>query len=738
MNLRETIGQYAALGLRPIPLRRDGKPNDKWKTPDTTRLLPQRVPGKEKPVYWEPYQKRAPTEKEYDRWFDVDKPDPNIGHVIPPGKIVVDLDGDDHAGAKKAEGMLNALGVFLPEDAPRIKTGKGYQIPMTAPVGTPHIPGGKFVYSIDSEGHPCKPFVEILSVGHYGILPPSIHPNGQKYEWVIEPGDSLPPAPQALLDLIAAKQKGSATRTAAQPAGTGPKWVAAALAGVAAGSRNATCAQLAGYWLKKNVPADIVKEQLRSWALRCTPPLPPIEVDKVVDSVTLTRQNRAMSGQLMPTVMGEDALASEFTRKHGADLLYVAEWGQWMRWNGHLWKAEKTYLAFDLARQVCRTAAARGGMARDTSRLASAATVAAVERLARADRAQAATIEEWDANPWLLNTPGGAVDLRTGKPRAHDREDRMTKIVTAFPEGDCPTWRRFLAEVTAGDEELQAYLARVCGYALTGVTAEHALFFLYGTGANGKSVFLNTLGAVLGDYAKTASADTFLESKTEHHPTAEAALMGARMVIASEVDQGRRWAEAKIKSLTGGDKIAARFMRQDFFEYTPQFKLLIAGNHKPALRDVDEAMRRRMHLIPFTVTIPAEKRDHALTEKLLKERDGIIRWAVEGCLEWQRDGLKPPKAVAAATDEYFQAEDGLGRWLEEACFLDDRTASLTSALFASYKAWAEAAGEFVGSEKRFSQDLLARDLEKWRQPQTGKRGFKGISLRDVEASEAGM
>ena len=199
------------------------------------------------------------------------------------------------------------------------------------------------------------------------------------------------------------------------------------------------------------------------------------------------------------------------------------------------------------------------------------------------------------------------INLITGKPTPHIPTDYCTKVAGAQPDGigHCPRWRTFLDQVTGGDTELAAYLQRVAGYCLTGHTSEHALFFLYGTGANGKSVFVNTLAGIMGDYAVTAPMDTFTESRNERHPTEIAMLRGARLVTASETQAGRNWNEALIKVLTGGDRVRARFMRQDFFEFTPQFKLMISGNHKPALRNVDEAIRRRLHLIPFYRHCPA-------------------------------------------------------------------------------------------------------------------------------------
>ncbi|POR47078.1 putative DNA primase/helicase [Paraburkholderia eburnea] len=425
----------------------------------------------------------------------------------------------------------------------------------------------------------------------------------------------------------------------------------------------------------------------------------------------------------------EDALALAFTRRYYRDWRYVSAWGRWMMWDGHRWRAEDTLAATDLIRSVCRHTAMHADNPKIAARLASSGTVAGVERLARSDRRHAATTAEWDADPWLLNTPGGVVDLTTGRQRAHDRTDRMTRVTTATPGGNCPIWRQFLIEVTGEDIELQAYLQRTVGYALTGSTQEHALFFLYGTGANGKSVFVNTLATILGDYATNAPMDTFMETRNDRHPTDMASLRGARFVSAIETEQGRRWAESKIKNLTGGDKISARFMRQDFFEFLPQFKLFVAGNHKPAIRNIDEAMKRRLHLIPFTLTIPAERRDKLLQQKLLAERDGILAWAIQGCLDWQRLGrLDPPQQVRDATEEYFEAEDALGRWLDERCVREVNAKSLSAELFSDWKQWAESAGEFVGSQRRFSDLLITRGYDKWKNP-AGLRGFRGIDLK---------
>jgi putative DNA primase/helicase len=320
-----------------------------------------------------------------------------------------------------------------------------------------------------------------------------------------------------------------------------------------------------------------------------------------------------------------------------------------------------------------------------------------------------------------------AIELRTGTARPPRPEDYCTKIAAVAPSGDCPLWKNFLKRVTADDIELQAYLQRVAGYCMTGLTIEQVIFFLYGTGANGKSVFINTLVAIWRDYAVTASMETFVESNSDRHPTELAHLEGARLVVANETESGRRWAESRIKQLTGGERIAARFMRGDFFQFVPQFKIVIVGNHKPTLNTVNEAIRRRFHLVPFTVTIPPEERDPHLAEKLETEWPGILQWAIEGCLEWQRIGLDPPAAVLAATDEYLAEEDTFARWIGECCVTGQQHWGIGTALWSSWKRWAEQNNEPPGSQKSFSQTMVARGFATDRSQRV--RGFKGISLR---------
>jgi putative DNA primase/helicase len=307
-----------------------------------------------------------------------------------------------------------------------------------------------------------------------------------------------------------------------------------------------------------------------------------------------------------------------------------------------------------------------------------------------------------------------SLDLRTGRLRSASPDDYITKITTVAPSGDCPQWLQFLDRITAGNSELQKFLQRICGYALTGLSIEDVLFFLYGTGANGKSVFLKTIAGILGEHHKAAPMEMFTVSNSDRHPTDLAMLRGARLVTATETEEGKRWDESKIKQLTGGDRVSARFMRQDFFEYVPQFKLMIAGNHRPAIRTVDEAIRRRMNLIPFTVTIPKEERDPELAEKLKAEWPGILEWMIQGCLAWQRDGLRPPEAVTVATKDYLTSQDAVQSFIDECCECGPNASDTISNLWGGWKGWAQAAGEYIGSKRKLGEWLESKGFSRTR------------------------
>lgn len=412
----------------------------------------------------------------------------------------------------------------------------------------------------------------------------------------------------------------------------------------------------------------------------------------------------------------EAGMSLLFAGKYKDRLRYVADWKSWYAWTGTFWEEEKTCLAYDFIGRECRMAAKRAIENENTKdcvrALSKAATRGAIEAISRTDRRLAATTDQWDADDWLLNTPGGIIDLRTGENLGHDQTKYCSKITLVAACGEYPLWLQFLDKVTGGDKELQAYLQRMCGYFITGSVEEQALFFLYGPGGNGKGVFLNTICAILRNYHVVSPAETFAEQKNRAHPTELAHLQGARLVISQETEEGQHWAEARIKSLTGGDRITARKMHCNFFTFDPKFKLCIVGNHKPKLHSVDDAIRRRFNLVPFNIIIPKDEQDPHLSEKLKSEYGGILRWMIEGCTEWLEKGLKPPEAVLAATAEYLEDEDTVGRWLRDSCIFPDWNEKPTLvSLFASWKKYAEAANINPGDDKRLKAELIKRGFE---------------------------
>lgn len=430
---------------------------------------------------------------------------------------------------------------------------------------------------------------------------------------------------------------------------------------------------------------------------------------------------------LPPVPLSEDALAAAFATAHADHWKFVSVWGRWLTWTGTHWQRDVTGRAIELARQVCRAAAGGDAKPGEGRRLSTEKTIRAIERLARSDPRHAATPEEWDCAPMLLNTPAGILDLATGELLPHNPTARMTRLTRAAPGRGCPTWLRFLGEVTGGDRELVAYLARVAGYCLTGRTSEHAFFFLHGAGANGKSVLLAVLQEVLGSYATTAPLDSFMAARGERHPTDLAGLRGARLVSVTETEPGRTWAESRIKAITGGDSVSVRFMHQDFFEMRPELKLVISGNHRPRLSGVGEAMRRRLHLLPFDVTIAADRRDKRLIEKLVAERDGILGWMLAGCAEWQRIGLAPPKRVTDECASYFEDEDSFGQWIFEVCTTGPEQQSTSQALYASWSDWALSSGFQPGTQRDMAEQLKARGFRQKRTPHA--RCYAGLAPR---------
>jgi putative DNA primase/helicase len=384
----------------------------------------------------------------------------------------------------------------------------------------------------------------------------------------------------------------------------------------------------------------------------------------------------------------------------------------------------------------------------------SALRINAMLDLARSEPGIPILPHELDRKPWLFNCPNGTLDLRTGRLREHRREDYITKLCrTAYhPETPCPTWERFLGAVFPDDDDepdtdLIAFVQRLLGRCLTGDVSEQILSIIWGTGANGKSTLINAIMETVGaDYSMKASTDLLMASRGERHPTELAGLFGMRLVVASEAQQDRALNEALIKDLTGGERIRARRMREDFWEFTPTHKVILLTNHKPRVAGTDEGIWRRLRLVPFTATFwdpndpgknPADlpenrRQDKQVGQKLADEREGILAWLVRGCTDWRRDGLTLPQAVRTATREYRREEDKLGRWIEDCCLVGRQDYRCrAAALYARYKTWCERAGEKPITQTAFGTSLRERRYQSY--PSNGT-WYRGITLRQEEES----
>lgn len=428
--------------------------------------------------------------------------------------------------------------------------------------------------------------------------------------------------------------------------------------------------------------------------------------------------------------------AVRLVRDHGRDLLHVGGQG-WLCWDGRRWRRDDSGEVMRRAKATVVSLFGEAVEERDEELQAWAKKSAAEPRLramvtlASSERPVVASVDELDRDPFLLNVANGTLDLRTGELREHRRDDLLTKLapVAYDPEAECPLWRGFLETTFNGDADLIAYVQRLVGYALTGTIREHVLAFLYGTGSNGKTVFLNALLRLLGEgeYGLQAERDLLLV-RSGGHPTGLADLRGTRLAVVSEVNEGRRLDEALVKTLTGGDKIRARRMRQDFYEFEPTWTLFLAANHKPEVRGTDHGIWRRISLVPFEVTIPDAEQDRELPDKLAAELPGILRWAVVGCLDWQQHGLEQPEAVQRATAGYRSEQDVLGAFFEECCTFGSNVKVKSALLYDAYTSWAEHAHETVLSKVEFGARLRERPGLQSAKGAQGSRWWSGIGL----------
>jgi putative DNA primase/helicase len=498
---------------------------------------------------------------------------------------------------------------------------------------------------------------------------------------------------------------------------------------------------------------------------RCNPPLEDDELQKIAESAArydpaptnghgpvraLALADPGMGGSSVSSnfPLTEMGNAERFVERHGQGLRYCHTWKTWLHFDGKRWVEDESGIVSRLAKQTVRSLLHEAAEEDDDERRKAVVSWARkserramIENMLGLAQSELSVLPiQLDADPWLATCENGTLDLRTGLLRPHRPEDFIAKMIEASydPNAKAPTWERFLGSIMGGKAENVAFLRRAAGYSLTGDVSERVIFILWGGGSNGKTTYLETQRQLLGEYAMQTPSEVLMASRNDTSGSATpelAQLKGARFVVASESEEGRSLAEGRIKNLTGREAISARRLFSSPFRFVPEFKIWLATNYRPNVRGTDLGIWSRIRLVPFTVTIAEEDQDKQLPEKLRAEWPGILAWMVQGCLEWQRDGLGVPEDVREATEAYRSDMDVLGQFLADCCVASPTSWVPAADLFEAYKKWCEKAGEYCSSKKALGLRLSERGYEACKV--RGTRAWRGIGLRQgADTSDA--
>lgn len=620
--------------------------------------------------------------------------------------VVIDVDGEEGFVSLSKEQVASLQG----KNVTRSKSGRGDHFYFSSKT--------KINCKVGFVNH-----VDIRGDGGYIILPPSRHISGKCYEWLRSPHHGLTELPEWVLD--------------SEPKGIPKKVFLVTGQLILEGQRNDTLFRLASTFRAKGITYEAAYKALETEnQLKCNPPLDEREVVGILDSA----YERYEEGNTITYNCTDCGNAKRLVARYGNVIRYCYAWKKWIVWNGKVWTVDNDGQILRLAKDTVKHVYLESPQFSDENRRKSIAMwavqsesehrIKAMVSLAHSEPGIPIAPDQFDVNPYLLNCPNGTLDLKTGELRPHNANDSISKILPFeyYQEARCEEWLKFLERIMGGNYDLIRFLQRSVGYCLTGDTSEQCLFLLHGAGANGKSTFITILNLLLGDYAQTANFETFLVKSQERVNNDIARMQGKRLISAIEAEGERRLSEVLVKQLTGGDVVTARFLYGEFFEFQPQFKIVLACNHKPIIKGTDHAIWRRIKLIPFSITIPENERDKKLIEKLKAELPGILAWAVKGCLEWQREGLCEPEEVKRATNGYQTEMDVLQAFIADCCVVNQDIKAKSCILYAAYKKWCEENNESVLPNAQFGRRLGEKGFTSQK---SNGNWWKGIGVKSA-------
>ena len=653
-------------------------------------------------------------------------PNANLGIACGESAGICVVDVDPIHGGNESLALLEEQYGALPETL-RARTGSGGQ----------HVfftyPGDGFKNCNRGE---IGAGIDFKTEGGYVVAAPSRHASGNRYEWICADIDKLADLPEYIKEKVTRNKSSQAEKSLPDCVREGH---------IPAGQRNSTLFSSACSMRHRGITPESIKAALLvENNVKCSPPLDEAEVESIVNSACRYEPSATKGQSFNLTDVGN---AQRLVERYTGEFRFCNQWKKFMIWDKNRFVKDDTGSMERMAKETIRNIFNEAALVEDDAErkklvkhaLSSESQqhIKSMIMLAQSEEGVPIIPSELDKDDWLLNCLNGTINLKTGEMHEHRQADLITKLVPVIyePAAECSVWLSFLDRIMGGNKDMILFLQKAVGYSLSGSTEEQCMFILHGTGANGKSTFLNTIEGMLADYAQQTPTETLMAKKSAGIPNDIARLQGTRFVTASETEQGKSFAESLIKQMTGGDRITARFLHGEFFEFVPKFKLFLATNHKPNIRGTDNGIWRRIRLIPFEVAIAKEEQDPRLMDKLRAETAGILAWAVKGCLLWQQQGLQPPEEVNAATIEYREDLDWLQAFISERCVEGKDKKVGATELYQAYKHWASERGEREYNQRVLGGRLKDKGYQSKRSGPTGTTEWLGLEVFIPEGLE---